>query len=243
VLIINADDWGRSIRETDVSLECYQLGRITSVTAMVFMADSERAAGIARDRRIPSGIHLNFTEPFSGSSIPAKLAEHHQRVATYLNANKCNQVFYNPFLTGSFDYVFKSQIEEFDRLFGEAPAHYDGHRHMHVCANMLVACPIPRGQAVRRSFSFVPGEKGFVNRTYRHLVNKRLASHYRLTDYFFALSQQIDAGRFDRVCQLALASKVELMTHAYSRDEERFLKSDEYEKSLQGVRRGTYLEL
>jgi predicted glycoside hydrolase/deacetylase ChbG (UPF0249 family) len=161
----------------------------------------------------------------------------------YLNASKYNQVLYNPFLSQSFDYVFKAQLEEFGRLFGGAPTHYDGHRHMHVCANMLAACPIPRGQAVRRSFSFGPGEKGFVNRTYRDLVDRRLTTRYRLTDYFFALSQRTDATRFGRVCELARVHTIELMTHAYEPSEERFLKSAEYQRTLEGVCRGSYLAL
>src|SRR5437868_14435949 len=45
---LNADDWGRSGAETDAALRCYKGGRITSVSAMVFMQDSERA-----DRRDP----------------------------------------------------------------------------------------------------------------------------------------------------------------------------------------------
>jgi hypothetical protein len=35
---------GRSSAKTDAALECYKHGRITSVSAMVFMDDSERAA-------------------------------------------------------------------------------------------------------------------------------------------------------------------------------------------------------
>ena len=51
MLIINADDFGRSVGETNAALECYIAGRITSVSAMVFMADSERAAELALSRR------------------------------------------------------------------------------------------------------------------------------------------------------------------------------------------------
>jgi predicted glycoside hydrolase/deacetylase ChbG (UPF0249 family) len=47
MLIVNADDWGRSVAETDSALRCYQAGRITSVSAMVFMLrfDAGREAG------------------------------------------------------------------------------------------------------------------------------------------------------------------------------------------------------
>src|SRR5437588_264599 len=37
MIIINADDWGRSEAETDIALRCFKAGRITSVTAMVLV--------------------------------------------------------------------------------------------------------------------------------------------------------------------------------------------------------------
>ena len=65
MLIINADDLGRSRAETDAALRCYKAGRITSVSAMVFMSDSERAAEVARENELDVGLHLNFGEPFT----------------------------------------------------------------------------------------------------------------------------------------------------------------------------------
>ena len=65
MLIINADDWGRSVAETDAALRCYKEGRITSVSAMVFMEDSERAAELAKENELDVGLHLNFTDKFT----------------------------------------------------------------------------------------------------------------------------------------------------------------------------------
>jgi predicted glycoside hydrolase/deacetylase ChbG (UPF0249 family) len=42
MLIVNADDWGGSVAETDAALRCYRERRITSLTTMLFMQDSER---------------------------------------------------------------------------------------------------------------------------------------------------------------------------------------------------------
>src|SRR5207237_1102009 len=67
VLIVNADDWGRSVAETDSALRCYQAGRITSVSAMVFMGDSMRAAKLAKDHQLDDvELHLNFSEEHAG---------------------------------------------------------------------------------------------------------------------------------------------------------------------------------
>ena len=67
MLIINADDWGRSLAETDAALECYKAGRITSASAMVFMGDSERAAELAKENKLDVGLHLNFTDRFTAN--------------------------------------------------------------------------------------------------------------------------------------------------------------------------------
>ena len=47
-VIVNADDWGRDNATTDRCLDCFLLGAVSSVSAMVFMEDSERAAHLAR---------------------------------------------------------------------------------------------------------------------------------------------------------------------------------------------------
>src|SRR2546426_10477618 len=46
LLIMNADDWGRDRQTTDRTFECVLRGTVSSVSAMVFMEDSERAATI-----------------------------------------------------------------------------------------------------------------------------------------------------------------------------------------------------
>ena len=50
MLIINADDWGRSLAETDAALECYKAGRITSAQRDGFHGGF-RARGGAGERK------------------------------------------------------------------------------------------------------------------------------------------------------------------------------------------------
>src|SRR6266480_4217678 len=69
VLIVNADDWGRDAETTARIAECVVPGGVSSVSAMVFMADSERAADTARERGIDAGLHVNFTTPFSAPGL------------------------------------------------------------------------------------------------------------------------------------------------------------------------------
>jgi len=233
MLIINADDFGRSAAETDAAVTGCREGRITSVSAMVFMEDSERAAELVKDNELDMGLHLNFTEPFTGKNPPGKLGEYHRRIIRYLTGNKYAQLVYNPFLRREFAYSYQAQAVEFLRLFGRPPSHIDGHHHMHLCANMLLSKLVPVGVNMRRNFSFWPGEKSVVNRTYRAFVDRWLARRYQLADYFFDLTQCICDEKLDRVATLAKSNNVELMTHPVIRAEAKFLMSDEFQMMLQ----------
>lgn len=228
MLIINADDWGRSVGETDAALRCHNAGRITSVSAMVFMADSERAAELAKENGIDAGLHLNFSESFTGKKHSDGLSEYHDRIMRFLRSNKYAQVFYNPFLRKAFSYSCRAQIEEFQRLFGAPPSHIDGHHHMHLCTNMLLSNLLAPGTKVRRSFSFWPREKSLLNRAYRAMVDYWLSRRYRLTNYFFDLTQCVQEKRLSRVTALARSSEVELMTHPVFSLEQEYLMSDAF---------------
>ena len=103
MLIINADDWGRSVAETDAALRCYTERRITSVSAMVFMHDSERAARLTKDYELDDvGLHLNFSEEFTGKSCSETLKESQGRIIRFLKRGKYAQLLYNPFLRKTF---------------------------------------------------------------------------------------------------------------------------------------------
>ncbi len=240
MLIINADDWGRSVAETDAALGCYQKGRVTSASAMMFMEDSERAAELAKENDLDVGLHLNFDEPFTGGNSPAELGEYHGRTVRYLMGNKYRQLVYNPFLRKEFTYSYEAQAAEFVRLLGRPPSHIDGHHHMHLCANILLSKIIPAGMKIRRNFSFWPGEKSLLNRTYRALVDRQLARRYQLTDYFFDLSRSIREKKLDRATALAKSNKVELMTHPIVWMESEYLMSNQFQAMLQRLEVGSY---
>jgi len=158
LLIVNADDWGGWYKATDAALACHEKGRITSVTAMVFMADSERAAGLAKAAKLSVGLHLNLNQSFTGNRSPS-VNGNHEKVVRFLSRNKYAQLLYHPWLRNHFRRDYQAQLTEFQRLYGQEPSHIDGHQHKHLCANMLVDGIISPGRKVRRNFSFWPGEK------------------------------------------------------------------------------------
>jgi chitin disaccharide deacetylase len=236
LLILNADDWGRDHTTTERTLECFLHGAISSVSAMVFMEDSERAAATALERGIDAGLHLNLTTSFSAPGTAARLIEHQTRLAEYLSRHRFAQVVFHPGLRNSFEYVVSAQIDEFIRLYGLGPKRLDGHHHMHLCANVLFERILPSGTFVRRNFSFEPGEKSLFNRLYRRFVDQLLTRRHRLTDYFFSLPPLEPSTRLERIFSLARQFTVEIETHPVRSEEYNFLMGREFACLAENVR-------
>ena len=223
LLIMNADDWGRDILTTNRILECTVPGAVSSVSAMVFMKDSERAATMARDHAIDTGLHLNLTTPFSTASCSSMLMQCQQKIARYLLRHPLAQVMFHPGLTHAFEYVVAAQIEEFNRLYGATPSRLDGHHHMHLCANVLFQGLLPANTIVRRNFFFETNEKSLWNRLYRRFVDRVLARRHCLRDYFFSLAPLQPEGRLQRIFSLSREYVIEVEVHPVNKDEYAFL--------------------
>jgi predicted glycoside hydrolase/deacetylase ChbG (UPF0249 family) len=224
VIIVNADDWGRDTLTTDRTRECVRQGTVSSVSAMVWMADSERSAAIAQQEVIDAGLHLNLTSSFTAADVPVGVREHQEKVGRYLRSSRFASAIYHPGLRQSFEYVIAAQIEQYESLYGARPFRIDGHHHMHLSANVLMGNLLPEGTVVRRSFSFRPGEKSIANRAFRRLVNSIIARRHRLTDLFFSLPP-IEATRLQAILRLGASSVVELECHPVNSDEYAFLTS------------------
>lgn len=232
LLIVNADDWGRDVETTDRILECVQAGSVSSVSAMVFMEDSERAAAISCSDHIEAGLHLNLTTRFSAHACPSNLAARQQTLSSYLRRGRIAAISIHPGLVRTFEYVVRCQVDEFHRLYGSAPERIDGHHHAHLCANMLAQRLLPSGTLVRRNFSFQAGEKSVWNRLYRGFIDRRLSRRHRVTDFFFSLSPLQPSSRLERIFALAQSAVVEVETHPAQPDEYQFLRSREIFKHV-----------
>ena len=225
-VIVNADDWGLDAQTTGRSLDCVLREVVSSVSAMVFMQDSERAADLARKHAVDVGLHLNLTTPFSARQCPSRLMERQRALTRFLRSHRIAPAIYHPGLAAAFEYVVSAQFEEFERLHGAAASRVDGHHHMHLCANVLRQKLLPAGIIVRRNFSFGPGEKGYINRLYRRRQDRGLARRHRLTDFFFALVP-CAPRRMERIFDLASRFNVEIETHPVNPEEYRFLVDGE----------------
>ena len=226
-LIINADDWGRDRNNTDRIRECAAFGTVSSASAMVFMEDSERAAELAREKKFDTGLHLNLTMAFNASNCPPNVLEQQRKISTHLLKHRYAKAIFHPGLMRSFEYVVAAQLEEYERLYGSAPQRLDGHHHMHLCANVLFGKLIPEGIIVRRNFSFLAGEKSFLNRHYRHVEDQIIAKRHRTVDFFFSITPLTPKERLDRIFSMSHDYAVEVETHPVNVDEYNFLTSEE----------------
>ena len=226
-LIVNADDWGRSEEITDKQFDCLRCGAVSSVSAMVFMPDSERAAAMAREHGVDTGLHLNFTSAFLAANCTPRLLEKQRAVAHFLAGSPFARGIYNPFLAHAFEYVVKAQIEEYTRLYGAAPERLDGHHHMHLAANVLLGGLLPKGKIVRRHFSHEPREKALRHHVFRGFTDAMLKRRYRVTDYFFPLIPVDIPARMERIFALAARATVEIETHPVNPEEYKFLAGGE----------------
>jgi chitin disaccharide deacetylase len=243
MLIINADDFGRNSLATDRILTCFDRGALTSTSAMVFMEDSERAAQLARKSPIDIGLHLNFSEKFSDPRCDQVVRAAHERIIRFLRKGRMTFLVYNPLLHNQFKSAFQSQFDEFVRLFGRCPSHFDGHHHMHLCSNSLLGGLIPVGEGVRRNFSFRRGEKGRLNRMYRSVSDWWLLRKHQSTDYLFSLPECLRFRRCDRVFDLAKTSNVELEVHPELDEDFEVLMSNAFLESVSSLKTGTYRDL
>ncbi|MFZ0395591.1 MAG: ChbG/HpnK family deacetylase [Terracidiphilus sp.] len=221
-VIINADDWGDRAAATDRILDCLLRSSISSTSAMVFMADSERAAGLARQHNVDAGLHLNLTAPFTAARVPTALTVHQERIARFLRKGRFAPMKFHPLLISSFEYAVRTQVDEFARLYGAQPNRVDGHHHAHLCANVQWQKLIPRGIMVRRNFTFRAGEKGGLNRFYRGMQDRNLARRYRIADFFFNL-MPLEEGRLREILKVAGHAIVEIECHPERDQEYEFL--------------------
>lgn len=235
MLIINADDWGLDEATTDAIAECYQRGRVTATSAMVFMDDSIRAAQIAREIEIDVGLHLNLTEPFTSETCSPSVRAAQRAVSEFLHRNKLAGVMLNPRLHSAFKAAVSAQIEEFRRIYGSDPSHIDGHHHQHLGANVLFGGLLPAGSIARRHFTFYAGEKSWLNRTYRAICDRVLALRCRSLDAFFDLTQHMRTPKMQRLAKIAGHARVELMVHPAQPGEFEYLTGEEFGKWLTDV--------
>ncbi|HEX2017117.1 MAG TPA: ChbG/HpnK family deacetylase [Solirubrobacteraceae bacterium] len=243
LLIVNADDWGGDRVSTDRIARCFDAGAVTSSTAMVHMADSERAAELARGRDLALGLHLNVTQPFDGAGVPGSARDRQARVAAALAGPGVGRLLTGPALRRDVRATIADQLARFGELYGRTPTHIDGHQHGHLRA--LVLSSLPRGSRLRPAHTYrgAPHSLGGRVRRLRHAL---LARRFVTPDYFYAIESihpELGGSGLQGVLARSRDSVVEIMVHPDRPRDFELLISGGWRELLQGATLGSYEHL
>jgi predicted glycoside hydrolase/deacetylase ChbG (UPF0249 family) len=247
LLIINADDWGWNRGATDRTVECLDASRVTSATALVYMADSDRAAAIARERDLPVGLHLNLTDPFTDPNTPPEVSATQRRVASRLAGSglRLRRWIHDPAMRTDVERSIHHQFERFEALYGASPTHVDGHNHVHVCPTVGRSLARAGSFKVRNALNAYPSAKSPM--ALGRAARRRLSVGRRpTTRYFFCIAElHTRYSAEDLAAKLGLArhDSVEVMAHPGFDHEYEHLMSDRWWSLTSGLRRGSYADL
>jgi hypothetical protein len=132
-LVVTADDFGYSATRDDGILHLFSVGAITRASLLVNGASAARALSLAHAAGLPVGLHLNLTEgaPLSGpaTSLLAPGARCMRGKFGFRAALAAGEVALADVAREA-----AAQAAAFTALhpLGCAPAHLDGHQHVHV---------------------------------------------------------------------------------------------------------------
>jgi len=248
LLIVNADDWGGFREGTDAIDECFEIGAISSTTAMVYMSDSRRAAGLALERGRPVGLHLNLTQPFDAPDVQSSVRQRQRRLCAYF-ANLRHRRWIpsaDPRVHVVIADGIRDQLEQFAELYGGLPTHIDSHHHVHVCPDVFLSKAMPRGARVRQTISFPPSswpDPAVLARRTKHW----LLAHRFITTSFFCVARELSptataipiATAAARACERS----VEIMVHPSFERELRVLRSPAWTTTVSSAPLGPYSAL
>jgi predicted glycoside hydrolase/deacetylase ChbG (UPF0249 family) len=246
LLIVNADDLGLDIPTTDAILATHARGAVTSATALVWMSDSERAAGLAIRSGCPTGLHLNLIEPYTAAAVPERAREDQARLCAHFAERGSRALLYDPRIRDLLRRCVRDQLDAFVALYGTLPTHWDGHRHKHLSLNVLLEPGPLASLPARRSFSYVPGEKPLANRLLREGVSWMARWRFGGPRYFHSirdLAPELGGRGLESALARAQGAAVEVMVHPGEPDEYAFLSTSRWTELLSRQRTGSYREL
>jgi chitin disaccharide deacetylase len=245
-LIVNADDFGWNRHATDRTIEAFAAGRITSTTAMVHMEDSDRAATLGQEAGLPTGLHLNLTDPYTAPSLPEDVRERHLRLCRHFSRDGFRLLTwaYDPRIRHGMAAVIGDQLQGFRDLYGTSPTHVDGHKHIHSCPNVALSAPLA-GMRMRNGLRAAPSARTAMGA----MRAARRALTYRgklTTRYFFDIAELFREMTEEEIAArvgLAGETSVEIMAHPGFAHEREALNSPLWAELLESAPRGGYGDL
>lgn len=129
VLIVNADDFGRSVGINRGVIRCHEEGIVTSASLMVRWPEAEDAAAWARRTSLSVGLHLDLGD------WEWREGEWHIRYEVVDRED-----------LDAIAAEIERQLARFERLIGRPPTHLDTHQHVHLKYPPVLQALGPAGQ-------------------------------------------------------------------------------------------------
>jgi chitin disaccharide deacetylase len=247
MLIVNADDWGLREEVTDAILTCWRAGAISAASGMTLMADSRRAAALAAESRLPLGLHLNLTTPFTGKDVASDRRLRQGRACEYFAGPRRRRFVFDPRARPLLERCVSDQIEGFTEEYGAAPAHADGHEHIHVCPTVFSTRTLGSLRSLRAAHSFPRGRSSYPKRLHRAALNWCVRRRFDAVRFLSLRDLHPDLGGSGLDRELKAAGEggrdVELMVHPAWDDERRVLLSTGWRETLSRLELGSHADL
>jgi predicted glycoside hydrolase/deacetylase ChbG (UPF0249 family) len=241
---VNADDLGWNRGATDLTIASFGAGQVTSATALVHMEDSERAAALALENGLPTGLHLNLSDPFTGTEVPAAERERHAALCRHFAAGRPMHLrswVYDPRIQGEVEWAIEAQLDRHRELYGAAPTHVDGHNHVQNCPNVALAKAL-RGFKRRGpiyAWPATPTAMGRVRAARQRLIARRVLT----TRYLFDIARIKETEPMAAAVGESRLTSVEVMAHPGFGHEHDVLDSAAWRASIEGLPTGSYADL
>jgi len=242
LLIVNADDWGSEESKSAAIHIAFESGAISSASAMVYMEDSDRAAALGLREQFALGLHLNLTQPFSDPRTPPAVRARQERLLEHFENTGRRRRTFDPRVRSAVRAAIADQLARYHELYGHVPDHVDGHEHVHICLDVLLA--LPRGLKIRPGMSSTKGTgaAGVVGAAREALIRARLL---RAPSKAFGLGDLWTApgDALERVLSLSRNESVEIMCHPDRPADKEALVSDRWHQALASSPLGTFAQL
>ena len=130
-LVINADDLGANAARTHGIFQAFEQGIVKSATLLCNSIHSQTAAKWAREKGLPTGLHLNLTEGFP-ISTPEDVSTLLHGNGEFMNRDELKRAIHENLVDPvHVEREIRTQMEWFYDHHG-APTHVDGHHHVHI---------------------------------------------------------------------------------------------------------------
>ncbi len=130
-LIVNADDLGMNSARSHGIFKAFEEGIVRSATLIPNGSHSDVAAKWARERRLPTGLHLTLTEG-PPLSAPEDVASIMNADGNFYTRDELKRLLAEDLVDPvHVEREIRTQMEWFYDHHG-APTHVDGHHHIHV---------------------------------------------------------------------------------------------------------------